>query len=148
MGEIFLETKAITKKFGDVVAVNNVDLTVRLGEIQGLIGENGSGKSTISSMICGIHSVTSGEMILKGRPYRPADPGQARANGIGMIVQEAGTVDYLSVAENIFLGEEKRFSKFGFINKGAMEEAAPITSIGSARLWMVPSRRSCGITSR
>ena len=110
MGEIFLETKAITKKFGDVVAVNNVDLTVRLGEIQGLIGENGSGKSTISSMICGIHSVTSGEMILKGRPYRPADPGQARANGIGMIVQEAGTVDYLSVAENIFLGEEKRFS--------------------------------------
>ena len=124
MGEIFLETKAITKKFGDVVAVNNVDLTVRLGEIQGLIGENGSGKSTISSMICGIHSVTSGEMILKGRPYRPADPGQARANGIGMIVQEAGTVDYLSVAENIFLGEEKRFSKFGFINKGAMEEAA------------------------
>ena len=124
MGEIFLETKAITKKFGDVVAVNNVDLTVRLGEIQGLIGENGSGKSTISSMICGIHSVTSGEMILKGRPYRPADPGLARANGIGMIVQEAGTVDYLSVAENIFLGEEKRFSKFGFINKGAMEEAA------------------------
>lgn len=124
MGEIFLETKAITKKFGDVVAVNNVDLTVRLGEIQGLIGENGSGKSTISSMICGIHSITSGEIFLKGQPYRPADPGQARAKGIGMIVQEAGTVDYLSVAENIFLGEEKRFSKFGFINKGAMEEAA------------------------
>ena len=124
MGEIFLETKSITKKFGDVVAVNNVDFVVRLGEIQGLIGENGSGKSTISSMICGIHSITSGEIILKGKPYRPADPGDARSHGIGMIVQEAGTVDYLTVAENIFLGEEKRFSKFGFLNKGAMEEEA------------------------
>lgn len=124
MGEVFLETKSITKKFGDVVAVNNVDFTVRLGEIQGLIGENGSGKSTISSMICGIHSITSGEILLKGKPYRPPTPGDARAHGIGMIVQEAGTVDYLTVAENIFLGEEKRFAKFGFINKGAMEEEA------------------------
>ena len=124
MGEIFLETKAITKKFGDVVAVNHVDLVVRLGEIQGLIGENGSGKSTISSMICGIHSITSGEIILQGEPYRPADPGDARSHGIGMIVQESGTVDYLSVAENIFLGEEKRFTKFGFLNRDAMEEEA------------------------
>lgn len=124
MGEIFLETKGITKKFGDVVAVNGVDFAVRLGEIQGLIGENGSGKSTISSMLCGIHSITDGEIILGGQPYRPADPGDARRHGIGMIVQEAGTVDFLTVAENIFLGEEKRFSKFGFLNKGAMEEEA------------------------
>lgn len=124
MGEIFLQTKGITKKFGDVVAVNNVDFTVRLGEIQGLIGENGSGKSTISSMICGIHSITSGEIILKGEPYKPSDPGAARKHGIGMIVQEAGTVDYLTVAENIFLGEEKRFSKFGLLNKAAMEAEA------------------------
>ncbi len=124
MGEIFLQTKGITKKFGDVVAVNNVDFTVRLGEIQGLIGENGSGKSTISSMICGIHSITSGEIMLKGSPYKPTDPGDARRHGIGMIVQEAGTVDYLTVAENIFLGEEKRFTKFGLLNKAAMEAEA------------------------
>jgi len=124
MGEVFLETKGITKRFGDVVAVNKVDFTVNLGEIRGLIGENGSGKSTISSMICGIHSITAGEIILKGKPFKPADPRAARTNRGGMIVQEVGTVDYLSVAENIFLGEENRFSKFGFINKAKMEVEA------------------------
>lgn len=124
MGEIFLETKKITKRFGEVLAVDHVDFSVELGKIRGLIGENGSGKSTISSMICGIHAITSGEIVLQGKPYKPADPSDARAHGIGMIVQESGTVDYLSVAENIFLGEEKRFAKHGFVNKGKMEEEA------------------------
>ncbi len=124
MGEIFIETRALTKKFGDVVAVDGVNIKIELGKVLGLIGENGSGKSTVSSMICGIHSVTSGEMFLKGEPYKPADPGDARRRGIGMIVQEAGTVDYISVAENIFLGEENKFAKFGVINRAKMEREA------------------------
>jgi len=124
MGEIFIETRALTKKFGDVVAVDGINIKIELGKVLGLIGENGSGKSTVSSMICGIHSVTSGEMFLKGEPYNPADPGDARRRGIGMIVQEAGTVDYISVAENIFLGEENKFAKFGVINRAKMEREA------------------------
>ncbi|MGN1345737.1 MAG: ATP-binding cassette domain-containing protein, partial [Eubacteriales bacterium] len=124
MGEIIVETKKITKHFGEVVAVNGVDLQVELGRVHGLIGENGSGKSTISSMICGIHSITSGEVWLKGKPYKPSDPGDARLHGIGMIVQEVGTIDYLSVAENIFLGEESRFGKAGFVSRAAMEAEA------------------------
>lgn len=124
MGEIFIETRKITKHFGDVVAVDGVDFKVELGKVQGLIGENGSGKSTISSMICGIHSITSGEILLNGQPYTPSDPGDARRHGIGMIVQEVGTIDYISVAENIFLGEENKFARFGFINRGKMEEEA------------------------
>ena len=55
--EVFFETKELTKKFGDVTAVNHVSMTIRTGEIRGLIGENGSGKSTISSMISAIHTV-------------------------------------------------------------------------------------------
>lgn len=124
MGEIIVETKKITKHFGEVVAVNGVDLQVELGRVHGLIGENGSGKSTISSMICGIHSITSGEVWLNGKPYKPSDPGDARLHGIGMIVQEVGTIDYLTVAENIFLGEESRFGKAGFVSRAAMEAEA------------------------
>lgn len=124
MGEIFIETRGLTKHFGEVVAVNAVDLKIELGKVLGLIGENGSGKSTVSSMISGIHTITSGEIFLKGQPYRPSDPGDARKHGIGMIVQEAGTIDYISVAENIFLGEEGKFAKFGIVNRAKMEAEA------------------------
>ena len=124
MGEIFIETRDLTKHFGEVVAVNAVNMQIELGKVLGLIGENGSGKSTISSMISGIHTITSGEIFLKGEPYKPADPGEARKHGIGMIVQEVGTVDYISVAENIFLGEENNFAKFGIVNRAKMEEEA------------------------
>ncbi len=124
MGEIFLRTKGITKRFGETIAVNNVEFSIETGKIQGLIGENGSGKSTICSMICGICPATSGSIILRGENYAPKDPGDARSRGIGMIVQELGTIDYLTVAENIFLGEENRFGRFGVINKAAMNAEA------------------------
>ncbi len=124
MGEIFIETRELTKHFGEVVAVDAVNMKIELGKVLGLIGENGSGKSTVSSMISGIHTITSGEIFLKGQPYKPADPGDARKHGIGMIVQEAGTIDYISVAENIFLGEENKFAKFGIINRAKLESEA------------------------
>lgn len=124
MGEIFIETRELTKHFGDVVAVDAVNIKIELGKVLGLIGENGSGKSTVSSMISGIHRITSGEIFLKGQPYKPSDPGDARRHGIGMIVQEAGTVDYISVAENIFLGEENKFAKFGVVNRAKLEDEA------------------------
>lgn len=122
--EVFFETKKLTKKFGDVTAVNQVDMEIRTGEIRGLIGENGSGKSTISSMISAIHTVTDGEMYLYGEPYKPKDPGDARAHGVTMIVQEAGTIDGLTIAENIFVGDEKRFAHHGMINRDEMNREA------------------------
>lgn len=124
MGEIFIETRELTKHFGEVVAVDAVNIKIELGKVLGLIGENGSGKSTVSSMISGIHTITSGEILLKGQPYKPSDPGDARKHGIGMIVQEAGTVDYISIAENIFLGEENKFAKFGVVNRSRLEAEA------------------------
>lgn len=122
--EVFFETRKLTKKFGEVTAVNQVDMQIRAGEIRGLIGENGSGKSTISSMISAIHPVSAGEMLLHGEVYQPRDPGDAKAHGITMIVQEAGTIDGLTIAENIFVGDEKRFSHHGVISRREMNEAA------------------------
>ena len=121
---LFLKSKQLTKRFGETVAVDNVDMEVYLGEIRGLIGENGSGKSTISYMISGIHSITSGDMFLGDRKYRPASPADAYNERISIIVQETGTIDRLTVAENIFLGREKRFCKWGWFDREAMNAEA------------------------
>ena len=121
---LFIQTVGLTKKFGDVVAVDNVDMDVFKGEIRGLIGENGSGKSTISSMISGIHTITSGKIMLDGKEFRPSGALDARNHKISMIVQEMGTIDGLTVAENIFLGEEGKFGKAGFVNRAKMNAEA------------------------
>lgn len=122
---LFLKTKQLTKRFGEVVAVDHVDMEIYSGEIRGLIGENGSGKSTISSMISGIHTITSGEILLAdGRTYKPSSPNDAKKEHISMIVQETGTIDHLTVAENIFLGSEKRYCRFGVLNNAKMVEEA------------------------
>ncbi|WP_379147951.1 sugar ABC transporter ATP-binding protein [Paenibacillus sp. sgz500992] len=122
--QVFLETKQISKKFNDVTAVNQVSMNVKLGEIRGLIGENGSGKSTISAMMSGLLSVTSGEMRIDGATYRPKDTLDAREHKISMIVQETGTIPELSIAENMFLGEEQRFVKRGFVDYKRMNQEA------------------------
>ena len=71
-GEVLVEVKDMCKNFGVTVALNHVDITIRRGEIRGLIGENGSGKSTVSSIIAGIQPATSGEMFYKGKPWKPS----------------------------------------------------------------------------
>lgn len=119
-----IETVDLCKVFGPTTALNKVSLKVRAGKVLGLIGENGSGKSTVSSIISGMQPPTSGEMFLHGRPYRPSSMIEGAANGIGMIVQEIGTVSGLTVAQNIFLGEEKRFGRFGFVSPKAMNAEA------------------------
>lgn len=130
--KLFLRTEQLTKHFGEVVAVDHVDMEIYLGEIRGLIGENGSGKSTISSMISGIYSVTSGRIFLGDAEYRPVSPLDARAARISMVVQETGTIDHLTVAENIFLGSEQNFCRFGWFDTEAMirEAQSALQNIG------------------
>lgn len=122
--EVIFEAKSIYKRFDSTVALDQVDLTIRRGEIRGLIGENGSGKSTLSSIIAGVQKATSGAMSFKGVEYRPVNMIDALNQGIGMIVQERGTVSGLSVAENIFLGETKLFSSGSVVNKRAITKQA------------------------
>jgi ribose transport system ATP-binding protein len=111
--EVILEVKHMTKSFGSTIALRDVDLTVRRGEILGLIGENGSGKSTVTSIIAGMQKADTGDMFYQGQKWEPASMLQALEQGVGMIVQENGTVPGISVAENLFLGEMKRFKAFG-----------------------------------
>lgn len=123
-GEVLVEVRDMCKNFGVTVALNHVNIQFKRGEIRGLIGENGSGKSTVSSIIAGIQPATSGEMFYKGKPWKPATSLEASNNGIGMIVQEAGTIPGITVAENIFLGNYKPFKKGPFVDRGKMNAAA------------------------
>lgn len=104
-----LEAKNIIKTFPPTVALNDVHFCLRPGEIHGLMGENGSGKSTMCSIVSGIYPYDSGELFLDGEPYCPKNMIDAAAKGVCMIVQEQGTFASTTVAENIFIGKEKQF---------------------------------------
>lgn len=122
--DVVLTVTNMSKTFGVVRALKNVDFELRDGEIHGLIGENGSGKSTLTSIVAGSQPSDSGTMVFRGEPWSPATVNQALDAGIGMIVQESGTVPGVSVAENLFLGDTKRFSRFGIVDRGAMNARA------------------------
>ncbi|MDO4573038.1 MAG: sugar ABC transporter ATP-binding protein [Clostridia bacterium] len=101
-----------------------MDFTIRRGEIRGLIGENGSGKSTIMSIAAGMQSASSGEMLYMGKPWRPESMKDAQARGISMILQEANTIPHVTVAQNLFAGREEEFSRFGLVSMKRMIAAA------------------------
>lgn len=122
--EILFEAKGMCKRFGSTVALNNVDLSVYRGEIRGLIGENGSGKSTISSIAAGMQPADEGEMIFKGQVHAPKSMIEGAKSGFGMIVQEMGTISGITVAQNIFLGNEYLFKKNGLISIKKMNQEA------------------------
>jgi ribose transport system ATP-binding protein len=122
--DVLIEVSKVDKNFGVTVALNQVSFTLERGCVYGLIGENGSGKSTVSSIIAGMQEATHGEIFYKGKAWKPGSMLEAQAGGIGMIVQEAGTIANITVAENIFLGHEKMFSKGPFVDKGKMVRAA------------------------
>ena len=125
MAQPILEMKGIHKRFGSTIALDNVDLTVYPGEIRGLIGENGSGKSTISSIAAGMQKADKGEMLYHGEAWNPGSMIEALSDGIGMIVQESGTIQGISVAENLFLGETKQFhGKLGTVDRKSMNAKA------------------------
>ncbi len=127
MNAPLLEMKHIRKCFSSTVALNTVDMNVYPGEIRGLIGENGSGKSTISTIAAGMQKADSGEMVFGGEKWAPHSMIDALHHGIGIIVQESGTIPGITVAENIFLAEVDQFRIWGGkgpIDRKAMNKAA------------------------
>ena len=124
MTEPLLKMKGICKHFSTTIALDAVDLNDYPGEIRGLIGENGSGKSTISSIAAGMQKADAGTMEFKGKPWAPTDMMDALEHGIGMVVQEQGTVPGITVAENIFLGQLDAFRHGLLIDRKAMQQQA------------------------
>ena len=99
-----IELKGVTKRFGDVIANDNVNLTVRKGEILSILGENGSGKTTLMNMLSGIYFPDEGEIRVDGKEVTIRSPKDSFALGIGMIHQHFKLINILTAAENIILG--------------------------------------------
>ena len=112
------------KEFGPTLALKDVDITLYRGEIRGLIGENGSGKSTVMSIVAGIQRQTSGEMLYKGQHWDPQNMVVSQKAGISMVLQESNTIPGVTVAQNIFAGHESEFTKLGIIQMKKMYRAA------------------------
>ena len=101
-----LELENVSKHFGGVAALRNVDFTLKRGEIHGLVGENGAGKSTTMKIIAGVHTDFDGVMKINGKTVKLRSARDALSNSIGMVHQELSIVPDLTVAENVFLGNQ------------------------------------------
>ena len=101
-----LELRGITKRFGNLVANDHIDLVVEAGEIHALLGENGAGKSTLMNVLYGLYQADEGEILLDDRVQHFRGPGDAMAAGVGMVHQHFMLVPVFTVAENVMLGHE------------------------------------------
>ena len=121
MENFLLQMKNISKSFGGIKALQNVDLNLKSGEVLGLVGENGAGKSTLMKILSGVENPDKGKILIEGKEKRLINPHVAYDLGIGMIPQELDLVPDLTVAENIFLGREL-VGKFRLLDTVTMEE--------------------------
>jgi ribose transport system ATP-binding protein len=119
-----LALRHVEKRFPGVHALREVSLEIRPHEVVGLVGENGAGKSTLMRILAGVYQPDSGEILIDGKPVRLANATDAMANGIGMVFQEQSLLLNLTVGQNIYLGNEGAFSRFGRIRWGALYAAA------------------------
>ena len=117
-----LKMEGISKSFGGVAALREVDFELREGEIHGLVGENGAGKSTLMKIIAGVHTTYTGRMLIDGKDVKFHSARDALDAGIGMVHQELCIVPDLSVAENVYLGKQP--TKNGVVDWKTMRDGA------------------------
>lgn len=130
MSEYVVELKNITKRFPGVVAMRNMSIGIRPGEIHGLIGENGAGKSTLIKVLTGVHIPEEGDIYVDGKKRVFKNPVQARETGIACVYQELNIVSQLSVVDNVFMG--RAIKKGPLLDYAKMEAVAKdaLTTLG------------------
>lgn len=115
--ETILSLQNIDKNFGGIHALKGVNFTLEKGEVHALLGENGAGKSTLIKILTGVHKADGGQILLHGKEITVHDPIDARKKGIAAIYQELSLIESLTVAENIFLGNEPVKTPLGICDK-------------------------------
>ena len=121
MEEYRLELKNISKSFGEVQALENINFQLGRNEIVGLLGDNGAGKSTLIKIITGYHQPTSGEIYFNGQKVENLTVPKARELGVETVYQERALADYQTLWRNIFLGREIT-NRWGFLNLQQMRD--------------------------
>ena len=147
-----VELRQITKEYRGVPAVKNVDFTVMPGEIHALLGENGAGKSTLTKIVAGVTDQTSGTMLMDGSEVAFSTPSEALAKGIAMVFQETSLVPSMTVAQNLYLGNEAFFNRLRGITIAAqqflqslnfnVDPLAGVANLGAAQKQMVEIARA------
>jgi simple sugar transport system ATP-binding protein len=123
MAEPYLSVKNLVKKFGPFTALSGVDLEVYPGEVHALLGDNGAGKSTLIKTLAGVHSPTSGQIYIEGKPVNFRSPRDASAAGIGTVYQDLAVNQLMSVTRNFFMGRELK-GTFGQLKMEKMDKIA------------------------
>jgi simple sugar transport system ATP-binding protein len=147
-----IELRTVTKQYRGVAAISAVDFALRLGEVHAIVGENGAGKSTLTKIMAGVTQPTSGEMLFDGKPAAFATPRDALKAGVAMVFQENSLVPSMTVAQNVFLGDEKFFNRMrgvyiaaqqlmGSLNFG-VDPWATVATLGAAKKQMVEIARA------
>ena len=152
MSDTILALNKATKLYAGVPAIDGVDFDLERGEIHALVGENGAGKSTLTKVMAGVVTLTSGTMILNGVEVSPRSPLEARRLGIGMVFQENSLVPTMTVAQNLFLGQERFYNRLRGIYIAAQQflqslnfDVAPtvtVGALGAAKKQMVEIARA------
>ena len=139
MSEPLLELRGVSKHFGAVVALHEVDFTVHPGCVTALVGDNGAGKSTLIKCVAGIYRIDGGEVLFEGQPVSISGPREAADLGIEIVYQDLALADNLDVVQNMFLGREE-LETFHTLNETKMEaraketlESLSVTTIRSVR---------------
>jgi ABC-type sugar transport system ATPase subunit len=152
MSDIVLALRNATKLYAGVPAIENVDFELRRGEIHALVGENGAGKSTLTKVMAGVVTLTSGTMQVNGADVAPRTPLEARHLGIAMVFQENSLVPTMTVAQNLFLGQEHFYNRLRGIYIAAQQflqslnfdvtPTATVGMLGAAKKQMVEIARA------
>ncbi|MEZ5931258.1 MAG: sugar ABC transporter ATP-binding protein [Alphaproteobacteria bacterium] len=140
-----LEVRNGSKSFPGVKALDDVSIEIARNEVVGLIGENGAGKSTLLKIITGIYQLDEGELIVNSRTLALKSPRDAFDHGVAMVFQEQSVLPTLTIAENIFLGREQEFLRFGLIDRKRMNAAAR-DELAKVHLDLDPATRTADLT--
>ncbi len=134
-----LELKSVSKNFGAVQALNQVDFEVRSGEVMALVGDNGAGKSTLIKGVAGIYPFDEGKVFFAGKEEKIHGPRDTAELGIEVVYQDLALADNLDVVANMFLGRETLQKPFRLLNEEAMEQACieTLTSLSVTTLRSV-----------
>ncbi|WP_380250917.1 sugar ABC transporter ATP-binding protein [Kiloniella antarctica] len=144
-----LSVTGLKKYFGGVKALDGVNFSLKAGEVHALVGENGAGKSTLIKLLSGVFPFDSGNIVLNGTPYSPANPHTAKAHGVQVVHQEFNLLDHLSVAENISI-EAMPKTRFGLLDRPEMNRRARVAldAIGLSDVDVRATVQSLGIAHR